>query len=125
MEKISIRKAADLLNCSNQFLRVALQQGKLPFGTAVKMSKRNYTYYINPKQFYKFIGIDVLSDTNGGSGSMDIVRKSPDVYGLQKEGKVHRIVKILKEYENEQDAVKDLTRLLTGEITEKELISEK
>ena len=56
---------------------------------------------------------------------MKIVHKKPEVYGLQKEGKVHRIVKILKEYENEQDAIKDLTRLLTGEITENELISEK
>jgi len=113
------------MSCSEQFIRVALQQRKLPFGIAIKMSKHNYTYYINPKQFYEYIGIDVLSDTNGGSGSMDIVRKSPDVYGLQKEGKVHRIVKILKEYEKEQDAVKDMTRLLTGEITENELISEK
>lgn len=52
---------------------------------------------------------------------MDIVKKSPEVYGLQKVGKnCHRIVKVLKEYENEQDAVKDLTRLLIGEISENE-----
>lgn len=77
---------------------------------------------------------------------MNIIRKNSDKYGLQKEGKIHRIVKILKEgvpgketctycegkthrivkilkeYEKEQDAVKDMTRLLTGEITEQELI---
>jgi hypothetical protein len=53
---------------------------------------------------------------------MNIIRKNPDKYGLQKEGKVHRIVKILKEYEKEQDAVKDMTRLLTGEITEQDLV---
>jgi hypothetical protein len=53
---------------------------------------------------------------------MDIIRKSQDKYGLQKVGKnCHRIVKVLKEYENEQDAVKDMTKLLTGEITEQEL----
>jgi hypothetical protein len=53
---------------------------------------------------------------------MKIVNKSPDKYGLQKVGKnCHRIVKVLKEYENEQDAVKDMTKLLTGEITEHEL----
>lgn len=57
MDKITIKKAAELLNCSEQFLRVALQQGKIPIGTAVKMSKRNYTYYINPNQFYEFIGL--------------------------------------------------------------------
>lgn len=56
---------------------------------------------------------------------MDIVRKSPDKYGLQKVGKnCHQIIKVLKEYDNEQDAVKDLARLLTGEITEDELTHE-
>jgi hypothetical protein len=53
---------------------------------------------------------------------LNIIKKSPDKYGLQKVGKnCHRIVKVLKEYENEQDAVKDMTKLLTGEITEQEL----
>jgi len=53
---------------------------------------------------------------------MNIIRKSPDKYGLQMVGKkCHRIVKILKEYENEQQAVNDLTRLLVGETTEKDL----
>lgn len=57
---------------------------------------------------------------------MDIVKKKPEVYGLQKAGKnCHRIVKILKEYRNEQDAVKDMTKLLTGEITEQDLIEGK
>jgi hypothetical protein len=54
---------------------------------------------------------------------MKIVKKSPDKYGLQKVGKnCHRIVKVLKEYESEQEAVKDMTKLLTGEITEQELV---
>ena len=53
---------------------------------------------------------------------MNIIRKNPDKYGLQKVSKnCHRIVKILKEYDNEQDAVKNMTKLLTGEITEQEL----
>lgn len=57
---------------------------------------------------------------------MDIIKKNPEVYGLQKVGKnCHRIVKVLKEYKNEQDAVKDMTKLLTGEITEQELIEGK
>jgi len=61
MDKITIKKAAELMNCSEQFIRVALQQGKLPFGIAVKMSKHNYTYYINPHQFYSFIGMHEAS----------------------------------------------------------------
>jgi hypothetical protein len=57
---------------------------------------------------------------------MNIVHKSPDKYGLQKVGKnCHRIVKVLKEYESEQEAVKDMTKLLTGEITEQELVEGK
>jgi hypothetical protein len=57
---------------------------------------------------------------------MKIVKKSPDKYGLQKVSRnCHRIVKVLKEYENEQEAVRDMTKLLTGEITEQELIKGK
>lgn len=90
------------------------------------MSKNNYNYYINPKQFFECMGLDVLSDIKEESGIMDIVRKNTDKYGLQKIGKnCHRLIKVLKEYENEQDAVKDLTRLLTSEINEDELIIEK
>lgn len=54
---------------------------------------------------------------------MEIIRKSPDKYGIQKVGKnKHRIVKILVEYENEEEALNDLTRLMTGDITEQELM---
>jgi hypothetical protein len=54
---------------------------------------------------------------------MNIVHKSPDKYGLQKVGKnCHRIVKVLKEYENQAEAERDITKLLTGEITEQELV---
>jgi TFIIF-interacting CTD phosphatase-like protein len=54
---------------------------------------------------------------------MNIVKKNPEVYGLQKVGKnCHRIVRILKEYKSEQDAIEDMTKLLTGEITEQDLI---
>jgi hypothetical protein len=60
---------------------------------------------------------------NPGGDIMNIVHKSPDKYGLQKVGKnCHRIVKVLKEYDNEQDAVRDMAKLLTGEITEQELV---
>jgi hypothetical protein len=60
-----------------------------------------------------------------GSDIMDIIRRSPEKYGLQKVGKNrHRIVKVIKEYENEKDAAKDLARLLTGETSENELMHE-
>ncbi len=53
---------------------------------------------------------------------MNIIKKSPDKYGLQKVGKnCHRIVKILKEYNDEQPAIDDLTKLMVGEIVEQDL----
>lgn len=54
---------------------------------------------------------------------MNIIRKSPDCrYGLQKVGKnCHRIVKIIKDYDNEQPAIDDLTKLMVGETTEQDL----
>jgi hypothetical protein len=36
----------------------------------------------------------------------------------------HRIVKIVREYENDQQAIGDLTRLMVGEITEEQLVKE-
>lgn len=54
---------------------------------------------------------------------MKIIKKSPDKYGIQKVGKnYHRIVKVLKEYDNQAEAEKDMVKLLTDEITEQELI---
>ena len=47
---VSVAEAAKELGVSAHFLRVALQQGRLPFGVAVKMEKR-WAYYINPVAF--------------------------------------------------------------------------
>ena len=40
-----------------QFVRVGLQRGLLPFGTAVKVTTR-WNYYISPKLFWKYVGGD-------------------------------------------------------------------
>jgi hypothetical protein len=52
---LTIKEAAKEMGKSNQFIRVGLQRSLLPFGVAVKMSTR-WTYYINPRKFYEFIG---------------------------------------------------------------------
>lgn len=53
---------------------------------------------------------------------MNIIKKKPERYGLMKVGKnVVRIVRLLKEYDNVQDASDDLARLLVCEITEDQL----
>ncbi len=54
---------------------------------------------------------------------MKIINKGPDKYGLHKIGKnCHRIVKVFRDYDNEKEAIDDLTRLMTGEITEEDLV---
>ena len=53
---------------------------------------------------------------------MDIIRKGPEKYGIQKIGNnCHRIVRIIAEYKSEKDAIDQMTKLITGEITEDEL----
>jgi hypothetical protein len=54
-KNISVKEAANKMGKSEQFVRVGLQRGILPFGVAVKLSSV-YTYYINPKQFKEYIG---------------------------------------------------------------------
>ena len=55
VKNISIQDAAELMGKSPQFIRIGLQRGLLPFGTAVKMSSR-WTYYIYPKKFDEYVG---------------------------------------------------------------------
>lgn len=38
-------------------MRIGLQRGLLPFGTAVKMSSK-WTYYISPQKFYEYVGVN-------------------------------------------------------------------
>lgn len=54
-KNISVEKAAKIMGKSEDFIRVGLQRGILPFGSAVKLSSR-WTYYINPKRFYEYVG---------------------------------------------------------------------
>lgn len=59
MARLTVAKAAELMDVSVQFIRVGLQQGKLPFGTAVSISGGKYTYYISPELFTKYTGINL------------------------------------------------------------------
>lgn len=56
MNKITIREAAKITGKSEQFLRVGLQLGKLPFGTAINMTGKRWTYIIYPEKFKEYIG---------------------------------------------------------------------
>lgn len=52
---ISVEEAARMIGKSHQFVRVGLQRGLLPFGTAIKMSTQ-YSYHISPKLLKEYIG---------------------------------------------------------------------
>lgn len=56
--RILPREAAAILNVSPQFVRIAMQQGKLPIGTAVQMSSI-WTYHISEKLLQEYSGKDI------------------------------------------------------------------
>lgn len=55
---LSVKEAARMMGVTQQLLRIALQQGRFPFGTAVKMKR--WACYINGERFciYMHGGID-------------------------------------------------------------------
>jgi len=55
-KSISIQKAAEIMGKSEQFVRIGLQRGILPFGSAVKLSTR-WTYYISQSRLYDYAGL--------------------------------------------------------------------
>lgn len=57
--RIHPTEAAAILGTSPEFVRVAMQQGRLPIGTAVKTSSR-WTYYISGKLLEEYSGVNVV-----------------------------------------------------------------
>ena len=62
MRKITVKEAAQILGTSEMFVRIGLQRGKLPIGTAIKLNGNRYTYYINPKQLAEYSGAELTKD---------------------------------------------------------------
>ena len=50
---LAVKDVARVLGVTPQFLRLGLQQGRFPFGTAVKF--RRWAYYINSDRFYAYV----------------------------------------------------------------------
>jgi len=53
---MNVTEAAKILGKSKQFVRVGLQRGILPFGSAVKLSSK-WTYYISEVKLFEYVGI--------------------------------------------------------------------
>ena len=61
MKKITPQEAAKVINTSAQFVRVAMQQGKLPIGTAIKLPKsERWQYNISPHLLKQYAGEDAV-----------------------------------------------------------------
>lgn len=52
---MKVSEAAKLLNKSEQFVRIGLQRGILPFGYAVKMSSK-WTYHVSEAKLNEYLG---------------------------------------------------------------------
>ena len=56
--KVTVKRAAEILGKSQQFVRIGLQRNILPFGVAMQMpGKTTYTYHISPKKLCYYAGI--------------------------------------------------------------------
>lgn len=71
--KVPIEAAAQALNVTESFIRVGMQQGKLPIGSCFKMPDSTKTsYYISPKLLYEYSGFaygpSIKKDHSHGSG---------------------------------------------------------
>ncbi|MCK9477961.1 MAG: hypothetical protein M0R40_00480 [Firmicutes bacterium] len=53
LETITVAEAADVMNIYPRLLRYGLQQGRFPFGFAVKL--KNWSYVIYKDKFYEWV----------------------------------------------------------------------
>lgn len=56
--KISIKKAAAVMGCTEQFIRIGMQRNQIDIGMAVKTSSR-WTYLIVPDKLAAAMGISI------------------------------------------------------------------
>ena len=69
--RLLVEEAAALMGVTPQFIRVGLQRGALPFGYAVKVSDRRYTYFISKQKFTEHTGITVEEKKNEKDNALD------------------------------------------------------
>ena len=65
VKKISVKEAARCMGKSDQFARIGLQRGLLPFGNAVPGTGNNWNYYINPTKFREYVGAEAFNSFFG------------------------------------------------------------
>lgn len=84
-------EAAAILNVSPQFVRVAMQQGKLPIGTAVQMSSI-WTYHISEKLLADYSGKNIEKEIERIRGGVENDEKSHDCVRRWRRSPMHMII---------------------------------
>lgn len=55
--ELNIEQAAKIMHKDPQYVRLGLQQQRLPFGSAVQKGNGRWSYDIVPAKFYEYMGI--------------------------------------------------------------------
>ena len=63
--KIKIKDAARCMGKSEQFVRVGLRRGILPFGVAIQSEGSKWNYFIRPDEFRAFVGESLFREYFG------------------------------------------------------------
>lgn len=66
---VKVIEAAAILGVSPQYVRVAMQQGALKIGSAIKMSSM-WTYNIQQDKLSEAVGRDITDELNSLRGAM-------------------------------------------------------
>lgn len=69
--RLSVDEAAKIMGVSKPYIRVGLQRGLLPFGTAVKLTGNRYTYFISKNRLYDYLGINKTEYFDNGGFEND------------------------------------------------------
>ena len=59
VRRVSTAIAAKILDKSEDYCRFGLQQGRLPFGTAVQTGTNRWSYHISPKLLSEYSGATI------------------------------------------------------------------
>ncbi len=62
---ISVETAAKIIRKDPQYVRLGLQQGRFPFGTAIQKPNGRWTYNIIEPKVYEYAGINMKEEKGG------------------------------------------------------------
>lgn len=58
-KNLTIKETAKLLGKSEMFVRIGIQRGILPFGTAILLpGRKKYSYHIPKASVYEYLGLE-------------------------------------------------------------------